>query len=204
MQGYILKVTPAKNEDLIVAVLTKERLYTLYRFYGARHSTINLGYKIDFEIQYDIGYLPRLRHIIHLGFSWLKSLQKALIWQQFIKLLYDHLKDIEEPEAFYFEMLDILAKRIEKQNPKRAIIESYIKLLEFEGRLHKEFECIICEEKIVDDPVLVRAFLTAHPHCIPKKIFNRKKIEYLIRNQDTQFLDDEEIEALWQIVQEGL
>ena len=204
MQGYILKVTRAKNEDLIVTILTPTTIHTLYRFYGARHSTINLGYKIDFEIEYTLGYMPKLRRITHLGFSWLKVLPKALLWQQFIALLAKHLEGIEEIDSFYFELLEKLAKKLTKQDAKRAIVESYIELLRFEGRLHTSFECLVCEAPIEENPVLVRAFLSAHSSCIPKRSFDRKKIEYLMHYADAQFLEDEEIEGLWQIIQEGL
>ena len=51
MQGYIINVNKARDEDVIVTILAQDNLYTLYRFYGARHSQINLGFKIDFEIE---------------------------------------------------------------------------------------------------------------------------------------------------------
>ncbi len=54
MQGYILDVKPVKDDDLIVTILTPTRVYTTYRFYGARHSNINVGYKIDFEIEHNL------------------------------------------------------------------------------------------------------------------------------------------------------
>ncbi|MRI58547.1 MAG: recombination protein RecO [Epsilonproteobacteria bacterium] len=204
MQGFILNITRAKNEDLIVSILTQRRLHTLYRFYGARHSTINIGYKIDFDIEYQIGYLPKLRHITHLGYSWLRDLDKALAWQRFITLLYRHLQEIEEPGEFYFDLLERLAQKLTKQHPKRAIIESYVDLLGHEGRLHHTLSCFVCEENIDDDPVLVRSFLPAHPGCIPKEPFERAKIEHLFRYKDAQFFDDREIELLWNILTEGI
>lgn len=51
MQGYIIDIKNVKEDDLIVTVLAQEAIYTTYRFYGARHSTINIGYKIDFELE---------------------------------------------------------------------------------------------------------------------------------------------------------
>ena len=204
MQGFILNVTRAKNEDLIVSILTHNHLHTLYRFYGARHSTINLGYKIDFEIEYQTGYLPKLRHVTHLGYSWLGDMNKALIWQQFIKLLYNHLREIEEPGSFYFELLNRLAIKLSRQNPKRAVLESYVSLLAHEGRLHDEFHCFVCEEKIEENPTLVRSFLPAHTYCIPKDPFDRQKIEHLFRYGDSQFLEEDEIEKLWNILTEGI
>jgi len=146
MQGYILHITPVKDEDLIVTILTPHKIYRLYRFYGARHSTINLGYKIDFEIEHNIGYLPKLRRITHIGYQWLFNLNRHQIWQEFIKRLYRHLKDIEEIETFYFALLEEMAKKLNRQEPKRLVIESYLKILEYEGRLDRSFECFVCEE----------------------------------------------------------
>ncbi|BAF70311.1 recombination protein RecO [Nitratiruptor sp. SB155-2] len=204
MQGFILNITKVKSEDLIVKVLTRSKIYTLYRFYGARHSTINLGYKVDFEIEQDLGYLPKMRHITHLGTPWLKSMQTTLLWQKFIKLLHTHLFDIEAIDSFYYDLLCDTSKYLEKQNPKRALIENYLRLLHFEGRLHTEPICFVCETKIEKDPVLVRAFLQAHSECIPKRSFDQKKIEHLFTHCDTQFFEEDEIEALWSLIEEGL
>lgn len=49
MQGYILSMQKTRNEDMIVKILTPMYIKTLYRFYGTRHSIINIGRKIDFE-----------------------------------------------------------------------------------------------------------------------------------------------------------
>ena len=51
MQGYIIDIKPVKDDDLIVTILAENELLTAYRFYGARHQTINIGYKIDFELE---------------------------------------------------------------------------------------------------------------------------------------------------------
>ncbi len=48
MQGFLLQTQSIRDEDLIVRVLTKNQLKTLYRFYGKRHSVLNVGRKIDF------------------------------------------------------------------------------------------------------------------------------------------------------------
>ena len=51
MQGFIINLNKVKEEDLIVTIISKDNLQTLYRFYGARHGTINIGFKIDYEIE---------------------------------------------------------------------------------------------------------------------------------------------------------
>lgn len=204
MQGYILKTTRSRDEDLIVSILTQKSLYTLYRFYGARHSPIQLGNKIDFTIEPQMGYMDRLRNVMHLGFSWQRELEKVLVWQQFIKLLYDHLKEIEEIDAFYYDLLEELSRRLKRQQPKRAILEGYTKLLEHEGRLHKEPLCFICEQIIEDAPVIVRSLLPAHQTCIPKPPVDPKGVRHLFSYFDSQYLSDADVEILFQTICEGL
>ena len=204
MQGFILNITRAKNEDLIVNILTQNHIFTLYRFYGARHSILNLGYKIDFEIEYSQkAYLPRLRNITHLGYKWLLNNQKVLIWQQFIQKLYQHLKDLNEVEDIYFNILNESASIWEKQNPKRVAIESYVKILEIEGRLHKDHKCFICNKKIEKNLSLARGFLPAHSECANFGIFPKKGIEFLFEKKKTLFLEDSHIENLWNILMQG-
>ena len=83
MQGYILRVQKVRDEDLLVFVLTPNLLVKSYRFFGARHSNIMTGYKIDFELEQEAKFLPKLRSILHLGFKWLLERDKLIIWQQF-------------------------------------------------------------------------------------------------------------------------
>jgi recombinational DNA repair protein (RecF pathway) len=204
MQGYILKTTRSRDEDLIVTILTKNNLYTLYRFYGARHSPIGLGNKIDFTIEPQVGYMDRLRNVLHLGFVWQKEMEKVLVWQQFIRLLYDHLKEIETIDEFYYDLLEELTRKLKRQNPKRAVLEGYVKLLEHEGRLHKEPVCFLCEGVIKEDPVYVRSFLPAHHSCVPKPSVRAKAAEHLFTHYDSQYLCDAEVEILFQTLCEGL
>ncbi len=204
MQGYILNIFRVRDEDLIVNVLTPNRFRTLYRFYGARHSTIQIGYKIDFEIDSsNASKLPLLRGVHHLGFKWLYDVKKTYLWQTYIKLFYNHLKGVEELGRFYFDLLEDNTRRWEKQNPKRIIIESYTKLLEAEGRLHKDFKCFVCERDIRDDIVLVRGFLPSHKECVFGKIFTKWRIEELFLNHSSIFLNDDEVDLLYEIVCEG-
>ncbi len=204
MQGYILNIFPVKDEDLIVYVLTEKKLKTLYRFYGARHSTIQVGYKIDFEIDYtNRAKLPLLRGVSHLGFEWLYDHTKAYLWQTYIRLLYNHLKGIEDVEDFYFNLLEKDTLKWSKQNPKRIIIESYTKLLSFEGRLHKDFKCFICEGSIMGESVLVRGFLTAHQECATGRIFDKWRLKELFENHSTLYFADKEVNLLFDIVCEG-
>jgi len=205
MQGYILNVKKAKNEDTIVSILTENKLETLYRFYGARHPIVTTGFKIDFEIERDIvQFMPRLRNVIHLGFPWLKESDRLTIWQHFIALLYDHLKDVDILENFYFNTLEQSAKIWHLQNPKRIAIESYLLILEYEGRLHKIDNCFICSKALKKSVSLARAFLPAHPSCIIARDYPIEQIKVLVETKKTILIDDKEIERLWLTLLEGM
>lgn len=204
MQGFIIDIKAVKDDDLIVTILSQNELITSYRFYGARHSNINIGYKIDFELEKTKSTIPRLKDVMQLGFPWILDKNKMYAWQRYLKLFYAHLKDLEELDPFYFNLLENLIKKIEKQNVLRAIIESYLELLEHEGRLHIDFECLICEIEIDTDLSLVRGFLPTHKVCIRGKVFNHKKIKEMFFSKKTINLEDNEVESLFDILLLGL
>ncbi len=206
MQGFILSINRARNEDLVISILTKASLMTLYRFYGARHSTINLGYKIDFETESSIKTsIARLRDVYHLGFSWMSTSSSLILWQQFIALFHPHLRDAEELDDFYFNLLDEASHLWSKQNPKRVAIEAYAKLLSHEGRLHSESICFFCDKEISEDKLsLIRAYLPAHTQCCNRLSISKQGFDELNLNHSTLFLDDKEIDALWITLLEGL
>lgn len=204
MQGYIIDIKPIKDDDLIVTILTENELLTTYRFYGARHSNINIGYKIDFELEITRSTIPRLKDVIQLSYPWILDNEKMYCWQRFIKLFYPHLKDLEELDPFYFYLLDNLVHVMIKQNAIRAICESYITLIEHEGRLHIDYECLLCEIEIEDNISLVRGFLPVHAKCTFAKIFELYKIKELFEEKTMISFNDEEVEYLWNILLQGL
>jgi recombinational DNA repair protein (RecF pathway) len=205
MQGYIIDTKSVKDDDLIVSILTENHIYTTYRFYGARHSNINVGYKIDFELETNLkSSIPRLKDVIQLGFQWILDREKLYCWQRYIKLFYPHLKDVETIDDFYFKNLDKLVHKMIKQNPKRAICKSYLKLLKFEGRLHTDFNCFLCEQDIKSDISLVRSFMPVHASCTYSRSFEFEKIKNLFLNKNLIALEDDEIEYLWNILLQGL
>lgn len=205
MQGYIINLNKVKEEDLIVTIISKGNLYTLYRFYGARHGTINLGFKIDFEIEESAkSTISRLKDVLHLGFEWTTDYKLLRIWQDFLGLFFKHLKDAEELGNFYFDLIDEASKNWNKQNPKRVAIESYVKLLENEGRLHTEPICFLCSSPIKQNISLIRAFLPTHEECTHTLSFSKQSLKELYINKSTMFMDDKEIERLWSILLEGL
>ena len=204
MQGYIINISRVKDEDLIVTILTHNSIKTSYRFYGARHSSIHLGYKIDFELFSSLkSSIPQLRSILHLAEAWNAQRERMLIWQSFVRLFYQHLKDIHTIDDFYYELLEECSSLWHIQNPKRIAIEAYTKLLSYERRLHDDFICFNCEEAIEERLTLVRGFLPAHQRCAWNQSFEHLHVKELFETRSTILLDDKSIEVLWKILQEG-
>ena len=205
MQGYIINLNKVKDEDLIVTMLSKNSLDTLYRFYGARHGSINMGFKLDYEKENSSKTtISRLKDVIHIGFKWINDYKLLRLWQDFISLFYKHLKDMEELDDFYFNLIDEASILWGKQNPKRVAIESYVKLLRHEGRLHTENICFLCSQPINGDISLIRAYLPTHKECSHTPSINRKGLDELFKNNSTLFLNDTECQRLWYVLLEGL
>lgn len=206
MQGYIINLNKVKDEDLIVTIVTKGSLDNLYRFYGARHGVINLGFKIDYEKESSAkSTISRLKDVIHIGFKWINDYKLLRLWQDFVGLFHKHLMDAEELDDFYFELIDNASQQWDKQNPKRVAIESYVKLLENEGRLHKDLDCFLCSLPIQDKEIsLVRAFLPTHKACSHTLGINKEALMELFKNKSSIFLNDKEVDRLWYVLLEGL
>ncbi len=203
MKGFILHTAKAREEDLVVRILTKDKVLTLYRFYGARHSYINTGYLIDFVEEETLVSINRLRSVMQLPFNFLMDFEKMVTYKEFIRLLNNHLIDVERVDSFYFEMLEEIIKKLSFRDAKRVLIESYVKLLKKEGRLHPLNRCYFCEKEIKNKITLARAFLPAHEKCILAEGFEKEKLKELFENNKTLLFDDKEIEKLWKIVTLG-
>ncbi len=91
-----------------------------------------------------------------------------------------------------------------KQNAKRAICKSYLKLLKHEGRLHTDFHCFLCENEIIKDVSLVRSFMPAHSSCTYSKAFDIKKVEELFLDKSLISFEDDEVDYLWNVLLQGL
>jgi len=194
-----------KNEDSIAMILTARHVRTYYRFFGARHSILQLGNLVDFEVEGEDGrFLPRLRSLSHIGFPWLFDKNRLLIWHNFIKLFEAHLKDTDEIDSFYYDLLLQAARKWEKQNPKRIVCESYMQLLSYEGRVHDEKNCYICETPISGQISLMQAFIPAHPECIYTPALPTEKIRSFFENGHTLILEDNEVDLLFDVVMKGL
>jgi hypothetical protein len=205
MQGFIINLNKVKDEDLIVTIISKNSLDTLYRFYGARHGVINLGFKIDYEKEGSAkSSIERLKDVIHIGYKWIGDFEKLRLWQSFLGLFYKHLKDAHEIDEFYFDLLESASQNWNKQNPKRVAVESYVKLLEHEGRLHREMECFLCHENITGDISLIRAYLPTHKECTHTLEISQDGLRELYDTKSSLFLSDKEVERLWYVLLEGL
>lgn len=184
--------------------MTPKEVKTYYRFFGARHSILQLGNLIDFEVEGEGShFLPRLRSLSQISFPWIFDKNRLLAWHNFIKKFEPHLKEAEEIESFYYDLLLNAAKKWHRQNPKRIICESYLKLLSYEGRLHDESSCYICEAPLGDHIALMQAFIPAHPECLYSASLSKEKIRILFETQKTVHLDDKDVHYLYDIVMKG-
>jgi len=205
MKGFVIALRRAKNEDMIATILSPNSVGTYYRFFGARHSILQFGYLIDFEIEGEQeSYLPRLRNLSHLGFEWLYDNNRLLLWQNYIKLFEPHLRDTETLDSFYFDLLLQSAKKWGRQNPKRIVCENYIALLRHEGRMHDDEICYICEQPVEEEISLMQAYIPAHPYCIHSVALEKKKVLHFFEIGKTLYLNDNEVEYLYQIAMKGL
>ncbi|MCH9739289.1 MAG: recombination protein RecO [Epsilonproteobacteria bacterium] len=204
MQGFIINIRKAKNEDVIVTVLSKSSIESYWRFFGARHSILQVGNFIDFEIEQDrSNFMPKMRRLSHISFPWIFSANHLLIWQNFIKLFEPHLKEATQLDSFYFDLLLALAKKWDRQNPKRLAVEAYVKLLAHEGRLYDNGFCYICEEVLGDKVGLMRAYIPAHPHCIYANALDKNSVFELFNTKSTIKLEDFIIDEFYNILLKG-
>lgn len=190
---------------MIVTVLSSNDIKSYYRFFGARHSILQLGYLVDFEIEGEgSNFMPRLRNLSHMGFPWIYDKNRLLLWHNFIKLFAPHLRDMVELDSFYFNLLLNAARLWDKQNPKRVICESYLKLLRHEGRLHNIEKCYICEQTIEEHISLMHGFLPAHSHCIHSPSISMDNFAHFISSFSTINLHDNEVEYIHGIIMRGI
>lgn len=205
MKGFVVALRRAKNEDSIAVVLTERKIRSYYRFFGARHSILQLGHLIDFEVEGEDGrFMPRLRGLSQMGFPWMRERNRLMIWQQFIKLFEPHLRDTEEIDGFYFDLLLKAARKWDRQNPKRIIIESYIALLRHEGRLYPLSSCYICEKILEEEVALMATLKPAHPACIYASSLPRESLSFVLEEGKTLYLNDSEVEQIYGVVMKGL
>jgi hypothetical protein len=161
-----------------------------------------LGFKIDYEEENENdNYLPKVRSIAHLHENWLLNNSKFFIWQQFIQFLYHHLRDVNEIDQFYFNLLDELSSKIYTQNTKRAVIESYIKLLDYEGRFIYPFVCQVCDKQIQNSISFTKGLLPHHPSCVyHNKVFDMEKLENLFILKNAFFLSNDMVDDIFDII----
>ena len=204
MKGFILKLNRAKNEDMVVTILSEHTVDSYYRFYGARHSVLQLGYLIDFEVEQDkSNFLPRIRSITHNGFQWLYNREKLMNWHRFISIFEPHFRDVKEIDSFYFYSLLDTAKKWEKQNSRRLIVETFTNILKYEGRINNLSKCVICGSKIENELSLIKGFMPTHPFCSHSVAVDKNSIENLFGTSSTLMLNDDTVEVLSEIALKG-
>ena len=204
MRGFIINIRKAKNEDVVVTVLTNNSVQSYWRFFGTRHSILQIGNLVDFEEKESKNnFMPQMRSLSQLSFPWIFSKNHLIVWQNFIKLFHSHFKETTEIDNFYFNLLFKIANRWDKQNPKRLAIEAYMELLEYEGRIHPYTFCHICDEILDKEVGLMRAFLPTHPYCIYATPLNKKSIFKLFNTKSTIHIENKEIDTLYKILLKG-
>ena len=205
MEGFIIAMNRSIREDMVVRILTRRHYYSLYRFYGVRHSILHVGRKIDFEIEHQGVYMPRLRNMSHLYRDYERFIDKVFVWQQFCYHLDRHFNEAKELEPFYFELLDRHVSALAKQEARRLVCSMYVKLLEHEGRLYKSDVCFICGEKLPNIVALSRGYLLACLNCIHQpKTIAKDKILNVFTIKSLMNLDDNECQVLYEVLGEGL
>lgn len=204
MQGFVLNVKRVKSEDLLVTVLTERKIKKLYRFYGVRHSAVNLGFKIDFVAEpVQNKNILRLKDLMHLGFSWLHDSYRLGIWQNFLSILNLHLQDTDEIDPFYYELLCNYADIFEQSNPKRLIIEAFLKIQKFEGTASRYDFCFICDKPTAENVSIGKGFMIAHHECLGSYKFAKKPTVELITEGRTIYFENDEVDRLYEITQKG-
>jgi len=205
VKGFVVALRRASNEDMIATIISAKNIQSYYRFYGARHSILQLGHLVDFEIQGEgSSFMPRLRSLSQTNFPWLRDRNRLLLWHNFIKLFEPHLRGTEDLERFYYDLLLSAAQKWHKQNCQRIICDSYISLLEYEGRLHPTERCYICESKLDSTIALMVSFKPAHPECIYTTSLDKSKVDIFFKTGKSTHLDDTDIEHLCSIILKGL
>lgn len=215
MQGFITHLYKCHGEDLIVHILTPSEKLSLYRFYGARHSIISLGAKIDFEVEIDSrAKLNRLRAITPLNVP--LGLDALYFWQRFAGLLERHLED-GEIASFYFELCDRILAYLAYEEPHACLLNAYFALLEYEGRKPNiDTACALCHRPILEgiksiDDIdegacvgVMKGFVLGHKGCIITRGVSYARVLRALAMGSCLPLRDEEIGELYSIMEFGL
>jgi len=79
-----------------------------------------------------------------------------------------------------------------------------MQLLSYEGRVHDEENCYICEQPIGEQMSLMQSFIPAHPECLYTTALPKEKIAMFFKTQKTIHLEDDEVAYLFDVVMKGL
>ncbi|SFV61504.1 hypothetical protein MNB_SV-9-1464 [hydrothermal vent metagenome] len=204
MRGVILNIRDAKGEDKIATLITSDNIKTYYRFYGARHAILKVGNIVDFRVEGEGGsYMPRLRELRLIEFPWILNSDKISIWQEFMQLFFNHLKDREDISSFYYDLILNSSEKWEKQNPKRVIVDTYIQILDEENRVKDLNECYICQQPLNQYISLMRGLRAVHQQCINFPEIDKMKVENYFKTKKSLYLNDNEIDILYKTIMLG-
>jgi hypothetical protein len=204
MQGFIVNIKDGKGEDRIVTFVTKDGIYTYYRFFGARHSILKVGHLVTFRVEGEgKNYMPHIRELRLIELDWILDNSKIKIWSSFVSLFFNHLKEREEVSDFYYNLLLNASKKWSKQNPKRVVCDSYMELLNFENRIKNFDNCYICNKKLENRVSLMRGFIKTDTSCIPSPQIDNIKMNKFFEIKRSLYFEDDEVEVLSDIVMSG-
>lgn len=210
MQGYILNTKKSGENNLVMDILTPKEVIKVMRFYGVRHSSMMVGNKLDFELEFNANYLPILKESIHLGFAWQNDINKLEIFLEFIGLLSRYLNGVGECDECYYDMLEQISSRLMLQHAKRVIVDAYTKMLSHEGRLYNVDKCHICDKKLDENVYISSGFLPLCKNCFDSSfkqndfIFQKTMIDKFFKDFNSSDFNDEQIGSFYEILRFGL
>lgn len=203
MQGIILNTISVRDKDLIVFILDNNELVKCYRFYGVRHSHLIIGNMIDYELNVEPLFLPKLHSTMQLALP-LKSVEIIKAWQDFCFLLYEHLKDNQECGEFYYNLCLRILKRLEVQDYKRVFLDAYSLMIEYEGRLNFSQNCVECGKELNDYFLLGEGFLMYCNSCKNSVKINKLKMKDYLKHKNSSIFEDDEIDLLYKVFSKKL
>jgi len=201
VKGFILSTTLVREEDKIVKILTPTEIFTLYRFYGARHSPIQRGNLIDFVIEKNPkGGIDRLRSPVQIPLlSPTLPLFLPLQWENFFQFLAFHFRGISTISPFYYRKLVAMGEELGVRPSLRVLVEGLFEIFQFEGILPPIGKCGRCGLPTGERVALEKNTLHwCHPDCLPSTPhFFSPALGELYLYRKTLLFSQGELEKLW-------
>ncbi|MBZ7987352.1 recombination protein RecO [Campylobacter canadensis] len=200
MQGIILNTKTINFKDLIVSILTKDSYLKCYRFYGVKHSIVSIGNYIDFELSKRAMFLPILHSTMQYYCKWQNDYLKLKYWIDYCAFLHRILQQNGSCDEIYFKQSLSLMTKLNSQDAKRAILDSIISILDYEGMLQREYFCSLCEKELTNYVSLDENYMLYCSSCKKDKLINFDKVKKLFLLKSSAFFSDEEIDDFLELL----